>query len=58
MCWTWIQVSMCVHCKSLVPMHSQKCIVCEASIPQQKQPPAHVTGKVSFDLMILFNVVS
>ncbi|EDV24069.1 uncharacterized protein TRIADDRAFT_57181 [Trichoplax adhaerens] len=39
------QVSMCVHCKSLVPMHAQKCIVCEAAIPQQKQPPAHVTGK-------------
>ncbi|XP_069463638.1 double zinc ribbon and ankyrin repeat-containing protein 1 [Ambystoma mexicanum] len=39
------QMGLCVECRSLVPMNTPTCIVCEAPLPQQMQPQASITLK-------------
>eukprot|EP00058_Branchiostoma_floridae_P025107 XP_002610597.1 hypothetical protein BRAFLDRAFT_202710 [Branchiostoma floridae] len=36
------QMGMCVYCKSMVPLNTPTCLVCEAPIPPQLQPQASV----------------
>ncbi|XP_078505081.1 double zinc ribbon and ankyrin repeat-containing protein 1 [Lissotriton helveticus] len=39
------QMGLCVECKTMVPMNTPTCIVCEAPLFQQMQPQASITLK-------------
>ncbi|XP_037546406.1 double zinc ribbon and ankyrin repeat-containing protein 1 [Nematolebias whitei] len=51
LCGQWLppaegaQMRLCVTCKSLVPINTRTCLICEASIGPQTQPQAHLTLK-------------
>lgn len=46
-CCAFSQMGLCVHCKTMVPLNTATCVVCESPLAQQLQPQASLRLQVN-----------